>query len=202
MPATKIGRWTAKQRKISDARRATRTARIQRTTRLKTSDLKRFCDICFEFRIRWRDRWTDGLDGRRYAPGDYEHYHACHYISRASLATRYLDENCHGQSSGHNWAMSSSAPLLIRQRTERLYTDFMRRKYGQATLDELERLSHQTCRWTEVDWLEMARNQYTRARDTNAAALDDRLASIYRTIEGKHILNLILERISAPMDGD
>lgn len=195
MPITKLDRWTAKQRKIAAAKRATRTEKIARITTLKTSDYKRFCDICFEFYVRWRDRWTDGLDGRKFTPGDYEHYHACHYISRASLATRYLDENCHGQSSGHNWAMSSSAPMLIRQRTERLYTDFMRRKYGQDKIDELARLSTQICRWTAVDWMELSQKLYEKARQINADALNDRLGSVYRTLKEKRILALIMDKI-------
>lgn len=195
MPATKIGAWVANQRRIANAKRATRTEKVARITTLKTSDYKRFCDVCFEFYIRWRDRWTDGLDGRKFTPGDYEHYHACHYISRASLATRYLDENCHGQSSGHNWGMSSSAPLLIRQRTERQYMRFMVKKYGRAKVAELEQLSRTICRWTAVDWTDKAGELYKKAHQINADALNDRLTSIYRTIKDKHILSLIMAQI-------
>lgn len=58
MPATKIGRWTDKHKEIQRKRAATRRARVAKMTTLSSSDYKKFCDICFEFYIRWRDRWN------------------------------------------------------------------------------------------------------------------------------------------------
>lgn len=164
-------------------------------TTLETKDYKKFCDICFEFYIRWRDGWTDTLDRKRYPVGDYEHYHACHYISRASLATRYDERNCHGQSSGHNWAMSSKAPTLIRKRTEAQYTAFMLRTYGQGTINELESLSTKICRWTIPDWIDKSAELYTKAQNINADALNERLDRIYTTTKEKRVLELIFDKI-------
>lgn len=196
MPATKIGRWTEKHKEIQRKRAATRRARVAKMTTLSSSDYKKFCDICFEFYIRWRDRWTDGLDNKRYPIGDYEHYHACHYVSRASLATRYDERNCHGQSSGHNWAMSPKAPTLIRKRTEAQYKSFMVRTYGQDVVDELESRSGQICRWTIPDWMDKATELYKKAQNINADALNDRLGRVYTTTKERRVLELIFEQIN------
>lgn len=195
MPATKISRWTAKNKEIQRKRAITRRARVEKMTTLETKDYKKFCDICFEFYIRWRDGWTDSLDNKRYPAGDYEHYHACHYISRASLATRYDERNCHGQSSGHNWAMSSKAPTLIRKRTEAQYTAFMLRSYGQGTINELESLSTKICRWTIPDWINKSAELYKKAQNINADALNERLSRIYTTTKEKRVLELIFDKI-------
>lgn len=195
MPITNLGRWTAKQKQTTARRNATRRARAERMTHLQTTHYKRFCDVVFEARIRWRDRWTDTLDGRRFSVGDYEHYHACHYIPRGSLATRYMDENCHGQSSGHNWAMSQAAPALIKDRTLRQYTAFIKRKYGDDMPNKLEQLSRTICHWTELDWIDKARELYQKALAMDGNALEARLAQVYRTFQEKRVLELILEKI-------
>ena len=112
MPYTRLQRHTELRRKSGIARKKKARAHAQ-TVSLQTTHYKKFCDICFEFFIRERDRWTDTLDGRRFAQGDYEHYHAAHYIPRQALYTRYDPMNCHGQSSGHNWAASPKASPIV-----------------------------------------------------------------------------------------
>ena len=196
MPATKLDRWTAARKQTIARRNATRRARAERMTHLQTTHYKRFCDIVFEARIRWRDKWTDTLDGRRFPVGDYEHLHACHYIPRGCLATRYMDENCHAQSSGHNWAMSQAAPALIKDRTLRQYTRFIQRKYGEDMPEKLEALSRTICHWSELDWIAKAKELYEKALAMDGKALAERLAQKYCTFQEKRVLELIMEKIN------
>lgn len=195
MPITRLDKYNRTRKAAHRANLATRRAKAVKRTTLTTPDYKKFCDICFEFYIRWRDNWIDGLDGKHYTPGDYEHYHACHYITRGCIATRYDPDNCHGQSSGHNWAMSQNAPTLIKDRTLRQYTRWMELNLGRETVERLEELSHTITHWTIPDWMDRARELYGQAVEINADGLKDRLNSIYKTIHDKRTLELIMEAI-------
>jgi len=201
MPITRLQRHTALRRKTELKRvttlRANKKARAaEKKKSLTTSDWKKFCDICFEFYIRWRDNWIDGIDGKIYQPGDYEHYHACHYISRGSLATRYLDINCHGQSSGHNYAMSPKAPTRVRRNMEKLYRAFMIETYGEQEVLELESRENEICRRTDYDWYMQARECFGKAARLDAPRLQERLNKLYKTTLQKRTLELIQQKLS------
>lgn len=200
MPKTKLGEALRKSKEIAAKRLETRKRKIERRRTVRNSEYKKFCDICFETYVRWRDSWIDTLDGTRYTPGDYEHYHACHFIPREVLATRYLEENCHGQSSGHNWAMSSKATPIIRLRTQRIYTDFLKKKYGYKKVNELFKLSKTLTHL--FDWRCTAKRLYEQAISLNKDAIEARLKQCYRTLEEKHALNLILSEIQNSIDSN
>ena len=167
---------------------------------ITTSDWKKFCDVCFEFYIRWRDNWIDGIDGKIYQPGDYEHYHACHYISRGSLATRYLDINCHGQSSGHNYAMSPKAPTNIRRNMEKTYRAFLVKTYSEEEVRELEALEGKPFKRTDYDWYKQAVECYGKAALLQPARLIERLDKVYKTTLEKRTLELIQQRLAGGYD--
>lgn len=197
MPITKLQRKIALQRKTRLKRRATYTRKAaERKTYLTSSDWKKFCDICFEFYIRWRDNWIDGIDGKIFQPGDYEHYHACHYMPRGCMATRYLDINCHGQSSGHNWAMSGKAPAKIRRNMEDMYRAWMVKQYSEEEVAELERRSNEICRRTLYDWEIQARDCFSKAARADAARLNERLQQKYKTALEQRTLELIQSTIA------
>lgn len=195
MPYTRLQRHTALKRKGALQRKANNRNNAQRAIVLRTTHYKKFCDVCFEFYIRWRDNWTDGIDGRKFAQGDYKNYHACHFIPRAALATRYNPMNCHGQSSGHNWAASPNAHAKVRFCFMRQYRDFMERTYGADKVKELEQLGQQTCTRTPMDWQNLSKELYEQARKINAQALSKRLASVYSTGQEQGILDKILNEM-------
>lgn len=200
MPITRLQRHTALRRKSAISRR-TKARTVGKTISLQTTHYKKFCDICFEFYIRERDRWIDTLDGRVFPWGDYEHYHAAHYIPRQALFTRYNDMNCHGQSSGHNWAASPKASPIVRHRFMNLYRAWMVKKYGEKKVAELETLGEQTGQFTIPMWMDTARETYTKAHNINAHALTKRLASVYRTGKEQGILEQIFNKIGIAPDG-
>lgn len=200
MPYTRLQRHTALRRKSAITRRK-KTRAIGQAARLQTTHYKKFCDICFEFYIRERDGWTDTLDGRRFPQGDYEHYHAAHYIPRQALFTRYNDMNCHGQSSGHNWAASPSASPVVRYRFMRTYRAWMVKKYGEKAVDELEELGNKTGQFTIPMWMDKAVETYTKAHEINPRALTKRLASVWHTGHEQGILEQIFNKIGIAPDG-
>ena len=194
---TRIQKWRTSEikRKINAALTRKKKAAKKKIS-LSTSDWKKFCDICFEFYIRFRDNWIDGLDGKIYQPGNYEHYHACHYIPRGSLATRYIDINCHGQSSGHNFAMSSTAPTNIRRAMERIYRAFMVKKYGEETVKQLESLETQICHRSLYDWQILAAELFGQAAAMDSIRLQERLDKVYQWSNGKRTLELIQKTLA------
>lgn len=200
MPYTRLQRHTALRRKSAITRRKKMRA-IGQVARLQTTHYKKFCDICFEFYIRERDGWTDTLDGRKFPQGDYEHYHAAHYIPRQALFTRYNDMNCHGQSSGHNWAASPSASPIVRYRFMRTYRAWMVKKYGKKAVDELEELGNKIGQFTIPMWMDKAVETYTKAHEINPRALTKRLASVWRTGHEQGILEQIFNKIGIEPDG-
>lgn len=200
MPITRLQRHTALRRKSAIARRKKARSTGQAVS-LQTTHYKKFCDICFEFYIRERDRWIDTLDGRRFPQGDYEHYHAAHYIPRQALFTRYNDMNCHGQSSGHNWAASPKASPIVRHRFMNLYRAWMVKTYGEPAVAELETLGEKTGQFTIPMWMDTARETYTKAHQINARAFTKRLASVYRTGKEQGILEQIFNKIGIEPDG-
>lgn len=200
MPYTRLQRHTELRRKLGIARKKKARAHAQ-TVSLQTTHYKKFCDICFEFFIRERDRWTDTLDGRRFAQGDYEHYHAAHYIPRQALYTRYDPMNCHGQSSGHNWAASPKASPIVRHRFMNLYRAWMVKTYGEPAVAELEQRGNQTGQFTIPMWMDAAKENYARAHQINARAFSKRLASVYRTGHEQGILEQIFNKIGIEPDG-
>ena len=205
MPMTRLQRRVELHRKSELKRKESfmRTRRkkvAEKKQSITTSDWKKFCDVCFEFYIRWRDNWIDGIDGKIYQPGDYEHYHACHYISRGSLATRYLDINCHGQSSGHNYAMSPKAPTNIRRNMEKTYRAFLVKTYSEEEVKELEALEGKPFKRTDYDWYKQAVECYGKAALLQPARLIERLDKVYKTTLEKRTLELIQQRLAGGHD--
>ncbi len=203
MPYTRLQRHTALKRKGAMQRRRNSINR-GRAIILRTTHYKRFCDICFEFWVRWRDNWTDVLDGRKFAQGDYQHYQACHYFGRGSLSCRYNPMNCHGQSSGHNWAESTAAKnvsSLVYDRTMLIYRRFLVKKYGEQAVAELEEESLKPCHRSIPEWQDLSVQLYKQAKKINARALSKRLASVYSKGEEQGILIEIFKAIGLPPDG-
>lgn len=195
MPITKLQRHTALKRRAAITRKArTKEKGVQK--HLQTTHYKKFCDICFEFYIRERDGWVDTLDGRKFQYGDFQHYHACHFIPRQALFTRYDPMNCHGQSSGHNWAASPKASPVVRYRFMLSYRAWLVRKYGKQAVKELEERGKQIGQFTIPMWMDCAKEQYERAKSVNEYGIKQRLASVFSTGYEQGILEQILAQIT------
>lgn len=200
MPITRLQRHVALQRKTALTRK--KNARtVGKTVHLQTTHYKKFCDICFEFYIRERDKWVDTLDGRKFQYGDYKHYHACHYVPRQALFTRYDEMNCHGQSSGHNWAASPKASPVVRHRFMFTYKEWLKKIYGADAVEQLEERGRQTGQFTIPMWMDAARETYTKAHNINSYSLTKRLESVYKTGREQGILEQIFNKIGIKPDG-
>ena len=200
MPLTRLKRFTELRRKAAISRKQ-KTHAAGLRTQLQTTHYKKFCDTCFEFYIRERDRWIDTLDGRKFAWGDYTHYHAAHYIPRQALFTRYDEMNCHGQSSGHNWAASPKASPVVRHRFMRIYKAWLIKKYGKDAVEDLEARGDKIGQFTIPMWMDKARELYIKAHQINGAALTQRLATVYHDGKSQGILEQIFYKIGLTPDG-
>jgi len=184
----------------SEARRKANAAK--KKVYLSSSDYMLFCDTCFEFYIRYRDNWVDTLDGKIFRQGDFEGYHACHYISRANRSTRYLDINCHGQSQNYNFTMSNSNPNpILRRNMENKYRNFLVRKYGEDDVKALEAMNGQECKVSEYDWQVLARDLYGKAARQDSLRLEQRLLKVFRWSKDRRTLELIREKIVEVCNG-
>ena len=76
-----------------------------------------------------------------------KHFDAGHWIGRTSKATVFHPFNCHAQCVGCN--RFGAGPVKAN------YDEFMRRTYGQETMDELVRLSNTSKQWTRWELAEL-----------------------------------------------
>lgn len=190
MPKTKLGETVKHQKHIIAKRIETRKINtVSQMSDITYKDYRAFCDIVFETWIRCRDSWKCVLTSISYQVGDYEHYHACHFISRRILATRYLPENCHGQSGWLNYQQRLGNVQVIDQ-----YRRFMYKKYGAETVKDLYNLSKKHTKWTITDWKNKAKELYILmlSVENGADIIKDRLKKNYKTIKEKYILEQIM----------
>lgn len=206
MPITKLSRHVALKRK-SELKRKTSAANTRKKNAAKkklslsSSDWMKFCDLCFEFYVRFRDNWIDTLDGRIATMGDYEHYHACHYMGRGYMATRYIDMNCHGQGSDHNYFMSYSNPNDRKRKAEQAkYKEFMVKKYGKETVDALEEKAKEVCHRSLYDWKVLAFELFGQAAAMDSLRLQERLDKVYKWSKAQRTLELIQSELAKGID--
>ena len=193
MPKTKLGE-SVKRNKATIAKRIkTRSINtIAKISEPNYKDYRLLCDILFETWVRERDGWKCVLTSLEYERGDYEHYHACHFISRRILATRYVPENCHGQSGWLNYQQRLGNVQVIDQ-----YRRFMYKTYGADTVKYLYGLSRRHTKWNLEDWKAKTAELYTQMLSVpdGKEIIDNRLAKIFDTIGRRYMLEQMLKSI-------
>lgn len=218
MPITKLSRKVGLKRKSELKRRTSLAANkkakaAKEKVSLTSSDWMKFCDICFEFYVRFRDNWIDTLDGTIFQPGDYLNCHASHYISREYKATRYIDINCHAQHKDKNYAVSNSnLNMRTRDAARKRYNDWMIQKYGKETIAALHDKAKETCRRTLYDWQILAAELFGQAAALDSIRLQERLESVfsndpqrnknYRGYKGRRTLELIQQTLAKGNDDE
>lgn len=80
----------------------------------------------------------------------YEQADCGHFINRKHIATRWREDNCHGQCRSCNRFDEGNAVG---------YTLFMINKFGQPHVEYLNSLKNQTCRYTDFE-LEILIKEY------------------------------------------
>lgn len=193
MPKTKLGESVKREKNIIAKRIKTRKNNIiSQMPEPDYKDYRELCDILFETWIRVRDGWTCVLTGLKYEPEDYEHYHACHFISRRILATRYLPENCHGQSGWLNYQQRLGNVKVIDQ-----YRRFMYKKYTAKVVKGLYALSRQHTKWKLDDWKTKMAELYQQMLSVpdGQKIIERRFEKIYNTIRRRHKLEQMLKTL-------
>lgn len=103
------------------------------------SDYKNFADTAFETAVRFRDKFTSVISGRKFPEGTWNELQAGHGITRQHWATRHNPCNCHAITSGENFHMSLGTTTIIAK-----YWSYVAKKYGQHTVDVLINGDHPT----------------------------------------------------------
>lgn len=103
------------------------------------SDYKNFADTAFETAVRFRDKFTSVISGRKFPEGTWNELQAGHGITRQHWATRHNPCNCHAITSGENFHMSIGTTTIIAK-----YWSYVAKKYGQHTVDVLINGDHPT----------------------------------------------------------
>ena len=103
------------------------------------SDYKNFSDTAFETAVRFRDKFTSVISGRKFPEGTWNELQAGHGITRQHWATRHNPCNCHAITSGENFHMSIGTTTIIAK-----YWSYVAKKYGQHTVDVLINGDHPT----------------------------------------------------------
>lgn len=103
------------------------------------SDYKNFADTAFETAVRFRDKFTSVISGRKFPEGTWNELQAGHGITRQHWATRHNPSNCHAITSGENFHMSIGTTTIIAK-----YWSYVVKKYGQHTVDNLINGDHPT----------------------------------------------------------
>ena len=116
------------------------------------------------------------------------------------MAIRYDERNCHGQSSVHNARMAGIFGPEWRRLTEDKYNRFMLYKYGPEVLDELNTLARTPYARSVVEWIDLARELYSKCMAFSSKATEERLSQVYRRLKEKRILELIMKKIKEDKD--
>lgn len=198
MPRTKLGMAVKRRKEQYKKRIDTRIANTVATCPEPTwKDYRELCDYLFETWVRYRDGWKCPFTGKIYEEGDYEHYHAGHFIGRRCLATRYLSENCHGESSWLNYQQSLGNVKVIDE-----YLQFMRRTYGQDTINHLYDLAKTTGRWTMAQWraklVELWEQMMT--IPNGKQIMEKRFETLYITTKRRYALSQMLKLVGESTD--
>lgn len=191
MPRTKLGMQVAKRKKDYQSRVATRKKNIiESCPTPQWQHYRQLCDYLFETYIRYRDGWKCVLCGKQHRIGDYEHYHACHFISRRILSTRYDPINCHGQSSWLNYQERLGNVKVIDE-----YLTYVREKYGVEEVKRLYSLAKTHTVWNLSQWIQKARELYIQPSDQVpgwSQIIDGRLKALYNTTKKRFLLEQML----------
>lgn len=110
---------------------------------LTSTNYKDFSDLCFEVGIRYRDKWTSVISGKRFPEGSWNDLQAGHGQSRGHWDTRHNPYNCHAITSGENFHMSLGTTSTIIK-----YWRYVERQYGQKIHDELVDYEHKPVKLT------------------------------------------------------
>lgn len=199
MPRTKLGMAVQRRKEQYKKRIDTRIANtIAQCDEPTWKDYRELCDYLFETWIRYRDGWKCPLTGKTYAEGDYEHYHACHFIGRRCLATRYLPENCHGQSSWLNYQQSLGNVKVIDE-----YLQFMRVTYGQDTINRLYVLAKGNVRWTMNQWRSKLTELWNQMLSipNGQQIMEKRFETLYTTTKRRYALERMLTIAGGNVNG-
>ena len=118
--------------------------KIEKTTIKKekaptASDYKNFSDTAFECGVRYRDRWTSVISGKKFEEFEWNGLQAGHGCSRSYWDTRHMPQNCHAITSGENYAMSIGNATTIMK-----YWEYVRKACGEFHMNTLVNMKHET----------------------------------------------------------
>ena len=119
-----------------------------RTRKSGGVDLVKKLDRIFSYYIRLRDVMPNGV-GKCISCGKIKPYGELdcgHFFGRMNMATRFDEDNCHGECRGCNRA---SADHLI------FYQENLIKKIGVARFSSLRERAHSTKKWEEYELQEM-----------------------------------------------
>lgn len=108
-----------------------------------SSEYKTFADQCFEVGIRYRDKWTSIISGKKFLEYHWDGIHAGHFIGRNNWPTRHLPMNCHAITRDENRAMAQGDARVWEK-----YRNFLIKTYGQHMFDEMMALKSTYIRLT------------------------------------------------------
>lgn len=102
------------------------------------SDYKAFGDTAFECGVRYRDRWTSIISGKKFEEFEWNGLQAGHGCSRSYWDTRHMPQNCHAITSGENYAMSIGNATTIMK-----YWEYVRKACGEFRMNTLVNMKHE-----------------------------------------------------------
>ena len=124
---------------VKSIKKAEKTPVVKKEKAPTASDYKNFADTAFETAVRFRDKFTSVISGRKFPEGTWNELQAGHGITRQHWATRHNPCNCHAITSGENFHMSLGTTTIIAK-----YWSYVAKKYGQHTVDVLINGDHPT----------------------------------------------------------
>lgn len=193
MPRTKLSDIVQKRKELTKKRYEMRKKRLSdKKHELTTAEYTKFCDVIFETYIKLRDGWKCGITGKQYAYGlEFQFYQSCHYFSRKFFATRYVEENCNGQSSACNQAEHWNDASMWRK-----YDEMMVRKWGDGIIEELRQEKNKIVKKSAIWFWEIANRYYKKCADykNGTDIVNNRLKKVFgATIADKILLERLME---------
>lgn len=134
----KYGTYTVKALKITPI--LTQPKKVRSFT---SAEYKLFSDQCFEVAVRYRDKWTSVISGKKFLEYDWNGLNGGHYIGRGNWPTRHLPMNCHAITKNENRAMAQGDASVWEA-----YRTFLIKTYGQQMYDEMMALQKTYVRLT------------------------------------------------------
>ena len=139
----------------------------------KQKELKKLvekADDAFQMMIRYRDNFKCITCGRQFPFGERTLFHAGHFISRVHKATRWDEQNCHGQCAKCNLMQSRGSIYTIHA-----YEQALKALYGEGIVEDLIQRSRQIHKPTVYEleelidscnrFIEEKKNEYRQGKD-------------------------------------